>query len=511
MGTIYQSYYTNDLDITDFMVKNLNLENGDHIFEPCGGEGAFIDALLRTGASLKIDTCDVNPYAVKELKRKFGKNQNIKIWEADTLLDERHDSSGAVLYDKIIGNPPYGAWQDYEKRSVLKKKYDGLYAKESYALFLYRCLSLLKEGGRLCFIIPDTFLFLHMHKKLRAYLLQNAAIQSILIFPSKLFPDVSFGYSNLCIITLKKCSKKEAFQSSFFVYKGFQSSNEFNDISSDKCSSATTKYHIAQKDMFESESHALMLGNDRIKNIIKSGLECLGSVADCATGIYTGNNKRFIRKLNDETKNGKGYEAIDSSAICINWESIDPIADSKHFLPFIKGSSSTRFIRERNEWFIDWSPSAISYYKNEKKARFQNSSFYFRKGIALPMIKSKVIKASLMEGMVFDQSIVGVFPKDNDMLFPLLGLLNSKTVCDLLHTINPTANNSSNYLKRIPIPKMSQSSKQYITEIVRKLMNKPNDVNLLERLNFEIDRLYDKSINPTRSDVRDQELFSISA
>ncbi|WP_449674017.1 Eco57I restriction-modification methylase domain-containing protein [Eggerthellaceae bacterium PR-HUZ602407-17] len=30
--------------------------------------------------------------------------------------------------------------------------------KETYTLFLYRCLSLLQNEGKLCFIIPDTCL-----------------------------------------------------------------------------------------------------------------------------------------------------------------------------------------------------------------------------------------------------------------------------------------------------------------------------------------------------------------
>lgn len=76
--------------------------------------------------------------------------------------------------------------------------------KETYALFLIRCISLLKEGGILSFIAPDTFLYLHNHQTLRKFLLTNTIIREIAIFSSKFFLGVSFGYSNLCIITLQK-------------------------------------------------------------------------------------------------------------------------------------------------------------------------------------------------------------------------------------------------------------------------------------------------------------------
>lgn len=75
---------------------------------------------------------------------KYRDVNNLTVKRSDTLLDERLDyiSSIGGYYTKIIGNPPYGAWQDYEKRDLLKKKYNGQYVKETYTLFLYRCISL---------------------------------------------------------------------------------------------------------------------------------------------------------------------------------------------------------------------------------------------------------------------------------------------------------------------------------------------------------------------------------
>ena len=73
-----------------------------------------------------------------------------ELWlkRTDTLVDEQLDCFGAIggHYDKVIGNPPYGAWQDYDKRDLLKKKYPSQYVKETYSLFLLRCISVLKIG-----------------------------------------------------------------------------------------------------------------------------------------------------------------------------------------------------------------------------------------------------------------------------------------------------------------------------------------------------------------------------
>ena len=48
------------------------------------------------------------------------------------------------------------------------------------------------------------------------------------------------------------------------------------------------------------------------------------------------------------------------------------------------------------------------------------------------------------------KNIVGVFPKERACKLSL-GLLNSDIAKEIIHTINPTANNSANYIKKIPV------------------------------------------------------------
>ena len=38
-------------------------------------------------------------------------------------------------YDRIIANPLYGGWIDYDRRKQLKRLYPVLYVKETYSLF----------------------------------------------------------------------------------------------------------------------------------------------------------------------------------------------------------------------------------------------------------------------------------------------------------------------------------------------------------------------------------------
>jgi len=104
------------------------------------------------------------------------------------------------------------------------------------------------------------------------------------------------------------------------------------------------------------------------------------------------------------------------------------------------------------------------------KARFQNAKYYFREGIGLPMVSSKRVTAALLEKRLFDQSIVGIFSHDPGLLYYLLGFFNSSICTRLLRIINPSANNSANYVKKIPLILPSPQAVFEISELVKEII-----------------------------------------
>ena len=455
------------------MVSKLNIAQSEAILEPSGGEGHFIDAILRAGFKGSIDTFEISRTAFDTLSQKFIED-NVNINFSNTLWDEKLDevASSGGKYDGIVGNPPYGAWLEPAERVGLKAKYDGIYSRETYSLFLYRCLSLLRPGGTLCFIIPDTFLFLHNHTKLRKTLFKEFLISEILIFPSKLFPGIAFGYSNLSIITIQKpVAHVSPVENTLIVKKGFRDSKEFQD--------EDTPHHVKvqsvlQKDVLQTVGTQLIL-DPSIKGFDLESMGKLGDIADCVTGIYTGDNTRFIGVLESGIKGGKNYSQVPKDQVDFNFDSLTPLKNGKKFIPILKGSSTSRFVRDSNPWVVQWDEEAHCHYSQNKKARFQNSKYYFRKGIAVPMVKSKNIRVTEFQGLVFDQSIVGIFPIENKYHSFILAFLNTKLATKLIHMINPTANNSANYLKRIPIPMPQDSDLLFISQLVSTLRANVDD------------------------------------
>ncbi|QTU82557.1 Eco57I restriction-modification methylase domain-containing protein [Carnobacteriaceae bacterium zg-C25] len=485
MNKTLQTYYTNSDLITDYMVSKLELCDTDTILEPSVGEGVFVDKILQQKPKLSITTYDIDNYSYQVMSRKFRKNQNVSIHESDTLIDLNLDirANTHTGFSKIIGNPPYGAVFTDEQKRVLSKKYSRIYSKDSYVLFLFRCLSLLEEDGKLVFIIPDTFLYLNMHKKFREFLFKNYLVEEIAIFPSKWFPGVSFAYSKLSIITITN-RKQDIFENSIKIFDTLSSEIDFSKIN---CGVVKPK-EIKQTSILKQENYNLHLNATADEILMKSNLT-LGDIADCVTGIYTGDNKKYLKVKSLNIRNSKGYACILDEEINLIPATVDGITDSiANYIPIIKGSMKQGYKQPNDDWFIRWDKSTINEYHTFKKARFQNSDYYFKYGIATPMLKSKKIKATIMKNRVFDQSIVGIFPKDSrDTLF-VLGLLNSNIVNEIVHNINPTVNNSANYLKRIPIPKISDESKKQIDSLVEGILYR--DENNQRKLDKIISNLY---------------------
>ena len=115
---LYQAFYTHSVPIVDHMVSELSLDRADlKILEPCGGNGVFVDQILKERPGVAIDVWELNPKAFETLQIKYQGYSSIKIKHSDTLLDSSilFYSSMGGKYDRIIANPPYGAWQDMLK------------------------------------------------------------------------------------------------------------------------------------------------------------------------------------------------------------------------------------------------------------------------------------------------------------------------------------------------------------------------------------------------------------
>lgn len=442
-----QAFFTTCPHIAGYMIDLLNLEEGLSILEPCAGEGAFVDAIINSGIEVKIDALELSSESINKLNIKYRNKKNITIEEDDFILTNKKK-----YYDRVIANPPYGAYQTHERRNILKCIYPDIYAKETYAVFLVKALDMLKDNGRLTFIIPDTFMTLNLHQGLRRYIISNFIINSISLFPSKFFPGINFGYAGLSIISISKIPPKNTW--SFPIFKGFKEPSDLTLSLSNNVKHVET-HTLNYDDIKKNHGYAFYISEKWVHTLFARTKVTINDISSVVTGFYSGNDVKHLRRHPETTKGEKKYNKVKPSEIYSTSLGVPPLnglSDNKHWVPIVKGGN-TRFFK-KSEWYMDWSVKSVNGYKfTNKKARFQNSQFYFKQGIAVPMVSSKCITGALIDNRLFDQSIVGIFPKKEYMhlLMFLLGFFNTKICNKLIRTINASTNNSANYIKKIPI------------------------------------------------------------
>ncbi|ARU55741.1 modification methylase [Oleiphilus messinensis] len=479
------------------MVGLLDLTESCQLLEPCAGDGAFIDQIITQGFHGEMHLFDLNPESIEKLKEKYKPFNNIKIDVDDFVFQITSEK-----YDRIIANPPYGAYQTPEKRKQLKKNYPTVYAKETYGVFLMRALEMLKEGGKLVFIIPDTYLTLHMHEGLRSELVKNYTIDSITLFPSNFFPGVNFGYAGLSIIEIT--NRKPHADHSFKVYEGLSHQEDLPKIL--ESPENFESYNLTYADILKTPSNAFLSKKDEWVTIALNNCgESIGDICNVVTGFYSGNDGKFLRRSKTVTRGLKKYQQVVEDEVCkkklSDIKPLDGIDNGECWVPIVKGGNR-RFYKP-SEWFMDWSFEAIHNYKveNKKRARFQNSQFYFCHGIGVPMVSSSSITGAMIDGRLFDQSIVGIFPKKEHegLLVYLLGFFNSSVCNTLIRTINASTNNSSNYIKKLPIIIPERHLLNEIERVVNRLLDKAESFEIKDEDLIEMNRIFNDIYSVPRS------------
>lgn len=115
----------------------------------------------------------------------------------------------ASRYDYVVGNPPYLSFGlrgtrrlDPEYEAYLRSAFSASaeYKLSYYVLFLERGIEMLREGGRLGFILPDSFLLGRYYSKIRRYIMDHTAIETIAHIALPVFKNAAVGMSAVCIL-----------------------------------------------------------------------------------------------------------------------------------------------------------------------------------------------------------------------------------------------------------------------------------------------------------------------
>lgn len=244
-------------------------------------------------------------------------------------------------FDIIIGNPPYGAEISEGQKEFIKKNYKSATGRyDSYYYFIEKGIHLLKDGGLLGFIVPDTWLTNLQTQNLREIMLSRCSIVRIVSLPQKVFPDANV---DTCIVILKKESDEAARLKNKVAVAILDKDADLGNLLRNTLES---EFMVMQKNwlsdkrrlfnIYQSTSNSLV---DKIKKDCEKDCILLGKISEMTRGINPYAKSELIEKFgkvkgtqivknriwHSDTKKGSEYKkelvGSDIGRYSLHWKS----------------------------------------------------------------------------------------------------------------------------------------------------------------------------------------------
>ncbi|MGO8991888.1 MAG: class I SAM-dependent DNA methyltransferase [Polyangiaceae bacterium] len=168
--------------VVDWIVRSLSLARGEKVIDPACGSGGF---LVHARAQARVQTwgVDVDGRAVRvaRLIAAASGDDPRRIARADSLQREGGQKDGDA--DVVVTNPPFAGDVAYEGYTLAKL---GRRAERD-ALFVERCIELLRPGGRLAIVLPHNKVAAHAWSGLRRWLVEHARVFAVVSLPRETF------------------------------------------------------------------------------------------------------------------------------------------------------------------------------------------------------------------------------------------------------------------------------------------------------------------------------------
>jgi len=218
-------------------------------------------------------------------------------------------------FDAIVGNPPWGSlFSDRESRYLTARFVNSKGEAESHLFFIERAVRLVKDGGVLGYITPNTWLAVIRSKEIREYLLSNVRFLEVTQLSKYIFRDAPDIVPALFF--LSKVRRGE----SLCVVK----TTKIIKIDAGNFDTAFDAKQIDQGIWLKTRGATINLAlDDKVLSVVRrcqTNTSKLQSICEVVYGIKTSDNAKYLSKEKSSTHSVKALKTGELSRFHLQWK-----------------------------------------------------------------------------------------------------------------------------------------------------------------------------------------------
>jgi type I restriction-modification system DNA methylase subunit len=433
LGLIYQSitaegnksqagaYYTPKKVVKE--IVDLYVQEDFLILDPCCGTGQFLlctlEKIKKPGNvwGFDIDEVAVRLARINVLLKFPDIDFTPHIYHKNTLLEIESKEISPSLFDAIITNPPWGVHFSSNETDKLQSLYPSIKSGEAFSYFIQKGLHLLKEGGILSFVLPESLLNIKTHRDIRKIIVDKTNIIKIK-YLDRVFKNV---FTPIIRLDIKKSSP-----------------DEFNKFEAEKVNIRHTIEQSKLKNNADFIFNVFSSTEDTelFEKIYSKEHTTLVNNAEWALGIVTGDNKKYLADYRTDQNE-----------------------------PLLTGKNVNRFLNDEPKKFIKFDPAKFQQVAPEHKYRAKEKLIY--KFIS----KELVFSYDNNQSLTLNSANI-LIPKVKDYpIKTILALFNSSLYQFLHQKMFGSLKILKGDLEKLPLPTLNEKHHSEIINLTDQLLN----------------------------------------
>jgi hypothetical protein len=372
----------------------------------------------------------------------------------------------SARYHVAVANPPYMGSGNMDTQLGAFAKHEYAVAKmDLYAMFIARCLELVKTGGLVAMVTQDSWMFLGAYTRYRDWLLRHGTLCSLAHLGTAAFDTIGGEVVSTAAFIAR--STPPGLQRSVFVRATDEDGPEKATVLR-AAAQGTQQKRVWVRAVAEfldvPNTPVIYWASDDEVAALRKGPH-LTDLIEAREGLTTGSNDNFLRRWFEVSfgRIGFGIKSTEDSIKC-----------GRRWFPYQKGGSSRRWYGD-HDFVVDWEDDGARVRENidpetgRVRSHNYNGAFGFRKGFTWSSISGDGFAVRHVDGgFMFDTKGPMAFANLSEHLPVVEGFLNSSTATRFMRLLAPRLDFKLGHVLSLPI-RVKESSR--VVELVETCIN----------------------------------------